>query len=129
MQKELKYILSVLTVTAGIWLLAQLPVSAWSDYQQHASATLSHTADEPLIAQFEQLLPPFLNSEGPGVKQVEPLNGSGFRILNENYEFRNQHACQMTHLQLEILRQNFLHQLADREKEGFYLYELCKLLI
>ncbi len=85
--------------------------------------------DEPLIVSIDQLLPPFANSEGPGVRPVEPPPGPTTRILSDNDELRLAHSGQLIAQQLAHSRIAYLLHLTQREQAGFYLYELCKLLI
>lgn len=132
MQKELKnrfrYLL--VAVLALVLMLSQLPFAALQqEVRPETSAQEQSAGPQELLTTFEQLLPPFINNEGPGVRQVEPPPGSASRVPSNTHFFRSLHTCQLTHQLLSTTRVSFLRQLSERENEGFYLYELCKLLI
>ena len=126
MLKFLKYVISLLTVTATLLVLTQ--VSTYTE-ELNPQQKQSTTHDEPLVAAFEQLLPPFVNNLGSGVRQVESPTNTNTRILTDSDEFRVAHACTLTHQQLTQNTYTYRRQLSQREQVGFYIYELCKLLI
>lgn len=130
MLKFLKYITTLLTVTATLLVLTQASLYSGEsahDTGDHRQQSTSH--DEPLVVAFEQLLPPFLNNAGSGVRQVEPPTNTNTRILTDNDDFRVAHSCGLTHRQLAQNNIVYRFRLAQREQAGFYIYELCKLLI
>lgn len=132
MLKFLKYITALLSVTATLLVLTQ--ASLYSDKLAPVTGELrqhSTLPDEPLVAAFEQLLPPFLNNAGSGVRQVEPPSNTNTntRILTDNDDFRVAHSCGLTHRRLAQNNIISSFRLAQREQAGFYIYELCKLLI
>lgn len=125
-----------LTVATTLLLLVQLHLYvASSDFQAPESKSIlsnenSNTDDEPLIVSIEQLLPPLVNGEGPGVRPVEPPIGQTTRILSDdNNDFRLAHSCQLVAGRLALSRNTYLLHLTQLEQAGFYLYELRKLLI
>lgn len=126
MLKSLKYFMTLLTVTATLLVLTQLSNYSGEPGTQQQQST-AH--DEPLVAAFEQLLPPFVNNLGSGVRQVEPPTNTNTRILTDTDDFRVAHACTLTHQQLVHNSYTYRRQLSQREQAGFYIYELCKLLI
>jgi len=126
MLKSLKYFMTLLTVTATLLVLTQLSNYSGEPGTQQQQST---THDEPLVAAFEQLLPPFVNNLSSGVRQVEPPTNTNTRILTDSDEFRVAHACTLTHQQLTQNTYTYRRQLSQREQVGFYIYELCKLLI
>lgn len=122
--------MTLLTVTVTMLVLAQ--VSAYSTGLFSTSASSGSTGtehDQPLVVAFEQLLPPFVNNEGAGVRQVEPPANTNTRILNDNDDFRIAHSCVMTHQLLVQRTAEYRLRLAQREQAGFYIVELRKLLI
>lgn len=132
MLKFLKYITALLSVIATLLVLTQ--ASLYSDKLAPVTGELrqhSTLPDEPLVAAFEQLLPPFLNNAGSGVRQVEPPSNTNTntRILTDNDDFRVAHSCGVTHRRLAQNDIISSFRLAQREQAGFYIYELCKLLI
>lgn len=134
MRKTLTHTIKWLTVATTLLLLVQLHLYvASTDVQSGESKPIqtdeNSAADEPLIVSIDQLLPPFVNGEGPGVRPVEPPVGQTTRILSDNDEFRLAHSCQLIAQQLAHSRIAYLLHLTQREQAGFYLYELCKLLI
>ena len=151
-RKQLTNSMKWLTVVIGLTLLVQLHIdtshlqgnepdsgllaqNSTTDEQSSQQNTTDEQSaqqcseDEPLIVSIDQLLPPFLNSEGPGVRPVEPPPGPTTRILSDNDEFRLAHSGQLIAQQLAHSRTAYLLHLTQREQAGFYLYELCKLLI
>jgi len=130
MLKILKYVMTLLIVAATMLVLAQhwaynISHSATSGIQQHHD----NSNDQPLLLSFEQLLPPFVNDEGAVVRHVEAPTHLNTRTHSDNDDFRVAHTCQITHQQLAKSKaENQLRQ-SHRERAGFYLYELCKLLI
>jgi hypothetical protein len=131
MLKFLKYITLVLSVTATLLVLTQ--ASLYSDKLDPVAGEQQQSTshDEPLVVAFEQLLPPFLNNSGSGVRQVEPPanTNTNTRILTDNDDFRVAYSCGLTHRKLAQNNISTSFRLAQREQAGFYIYELCKLLI
>lgn len=129
MLKVLKYIMTLLSVAATMLVLTQ--VSAYSsDFRSSSESTSAASGhDEPLVTAFEQLLPPFVNNEGAGVRQIESPSNTNTRILNDNDDFRVAYTCIITHQKLVKSSVEYRLRLSHREQAGFYIYELRKLLI
>ena len=122
--------MTLLTVTVTMLVLAQ--VSAYSTGLFSTSASSGSTGtehDHPLVVAFEQLLPPFVNNEGAGVRQIESPSNTNTRILNDNDDFRVAYTCIITHQKLVNSSVEYRLRLSHREQAGFYIYELRKLLI
>lgn len=135
MRKQLTYNTKWLMVVTALLLLVQLhfyvsiPELPTGESETIQSSE-SSSEDEPLIVSIDQLLPPFVNSEGPGVRPVEPPIGQTTRILSDdNNDFRLAHSCQLVAGRLALSRNTYLLHLTQLEQAGFYLYELRKLLI
>lgn len=128
MKKTLHYLISLLTVTATLLLLTQTVVFSKVNFPTGDSTTET-AGDTPLLLAFEQLTPPLLNGEGSGVRQVEPPAQSGTRILTDNNDFRIAQSSLIIRRQLAQSKLSYTLHLSQREQAGFYIYELCKLLI
>lgn len=130
MKIQLKNIvqLSLVAMLTGLLVLSPLSFSVLQPEQEHIQIA-EHCDNTSITSSFEQFLPPFLNNDGSGVRHVESAPSASSRIISESNELRAFHACQQAHQQLGVTHTRFLLRQSQREQQGFYLYELCKLLI
>lgn len=122
--------MNFLLVVATVLILAQhwaYSSSYTAEAELHTHYDNSH--DQPLLLSFEQLLPPFVNNEGAGIRHAESSPNVNTRIQSSNDDFRVAHSCQITHQQLATSKVEYQLRQSHRERAGFYIYELCKLLI
>ncbi len=110
----------------GLTISIQLDFSAFESQQLIDSYQIDKSG---LHTCYEQLLPPSANKEESADRQLEQSGSTSFRLLTNDSSFRIIHANQLTHQLLIKLDANSLLLLSQHEKAGFYLYELCKLLI
>jgi hypothetical protein len=113
-------------VLVGLILSIQLTFSVTLNQQ---SDDFSQLDEYCLHGSYEQLLPPQTNTEGAGERQLEQSGSSGFRTLSDDAPSRILHFNQLSHLFFLNQDINYLVILSQREKKGYYLYQLCKLLI